>query len=72
MLNLAFSDASIGCGTARDVSPAVGSPASWAAGRLASLLPVSGGGEEGRGARGGAVENHRGSWDCGFGFQSRR
>lgn len=39
MLNLAFSDASIGCGTASDVSPAVGSPASWAAGRLRFSSP---------------------------------
>jgi len=58
MLNLAFSDASIGCGTASDVSPAVGSPASWAAGRLASLLPVRGG-EEGRGCR-------KSSWQLGL------
>jgi hypothetical protein len=39
MLNLAFSDASIGCGTASDVSPAVGSPASRAAGRLRFSSP---------------------------------
>jgi hypothetical protein len=58
MLNLAFSDASIGCGTASDVSPCCGISSilgCWPSSLLFSLSAA--------GRRGGAVENHRGSWD---------